>query len=54
MNAVNYISFPGLGMGIMGVWVAMTVDWVFRVSFFLWRYLSGRWLNAYKRIGKKA
>ena len=50
VSVFGLFSFPGLGMGIMGVWVAMTVDWVFRVSFFLWRYLSGRWLKAKKLV----
>ena len=38
-------SLPGLGMGIMGVWIAMTVDWVFRVALYLHRFVSGRWLR---------
>lgn len=41
-------SFPGLGMGVMGVWVAMYVDWIFRAVFFLIRYFSGRWLKKYR------
>ncbi len=45
------MTFAGLGMGAMGVWVAMTVDWVFRTILFLSRYLSGRWLNVYRPIG---
>lgn len=39
-------SFTGLGMGVIGVWVSMTVDWVFRTVLFLIRYFSGRWLPA--------
>lgn len=45
----GWISFPGLGMGVAGVWVAMTVDWLFRTILFTWRYLSGKWLTV-KRI----
>lgn len=41
------VTFPGLGMGIMGVWVAMTVDWVFRTVVYAVRYFSGRWLKKY-------
>ena len=37
-------TFPGVGMGVMGVWVAMTVDWVFRTVFFFTRFISGRWI----------
>jgi Na+-driven multidrug efflux pump len=36
-------------MGVMGVWVAMTVDWVFRSVLFFWRFISGRWLAIFKR-----
>ena len=46
VSVLGLFSFPGLGMGIMGVWIAMTVDWVFRAAFFLFRYLSGGWLRA--------
>ncbi|MBQ9759814.1 MAG: MATE family efflux transporter [Clostridia bacterium] len=42
-------SIRGMGLGIMGVWIAMTVDWVFRAVLFLWRYLSGKWLTKYKK-----
>jgi Na+-driven multidrug efflux pump len=45
-------TFAGLGMGPLGVWVAMTVDWVFRAILFAWRYLSGKWLTKYKKIAK--
>ncbi len=30
-------------LGALGVWFAMVTDWCVRISFFLWRYLSGRW-----------
>ena len=50
VSVLNLFTVPGLGMGVMGVWIAMTVDWVFRVALFLWRYLSGRWLSA--RVSK--
>ncbi len=33
----------GLNMGVIGVWVAMQIDWVFRIAFFIWRYRSGKW-----------
>ncbi len=32
-----------LGMGVFGVWVAMTIDWLFRASLFLLRYHGKRW-----------
>ena len=33
------------GMGIIGVWIAMIIDWVFRGGMFIWRIRSGRWLK---------
>ncbi|MBQ8894401.1 MAG: MATE family efflux transporter [Clostridia bacterium] len=41
------LTLPGLGMGVMGVWVAMTVDWVVRISLYAYRYFSGKWLTVY-------
>lgn len=42
------LRIPCLGMGVFGVWVAMTVDWVFRSGLYAYRYFSGRWLTKYK------
>ena len=42
----NAITLPGLGMGIMGVWVAMFLDWMLRSTLYLIRYLRGRWLKS--------
>lgn len=39
------LSFPGAGMGIMGVWVAMGADWVVRAALFTRRYIKGTWLR---------
>ena len=40
-----FLCGPAVGMGIMGVWVAMYIDWIARCAAFLWRYKSGRWQN---------
>ena len=40
---LSYILGIRLGMGAIGVWIAMIVDWLCRISFFVGRYLSGRW-----------
>ena len=32
-----------LGMGAVGVWIGMCVDWTFRASLFFARYKSGKW-----------
>lgn len=33
----------GLGLGLLGVWLAMIADWVVRAVFFLARYRQGKW-----------
>lgn len=43
----SWVLGKHFGMGLMGVWVAMVIDWVFRAICFIWRYWRGRW------IGKK-
>lgn len=40
------LSFPGLNMGIMGVWVAMGADWVVRAALYFVRFVRGTWLRA--------
>jgi len=47
VSIFQLVSFPGMGLGVMGVWIAMTVDWLFRAVFFLIRFLSGGWLAKY-------
>ncbi|HAG04586.1 MAG TPA: MATE family efflux transporter [Lachnospiraceae bacterium] len=34
------------GMGVMGVWIGMFIDWAVRSVFFVRRYLSEKWLKA--------
>ena len=36
------------GMGAVGVWIAMTTDWVCRTSFFVPRMIGGKWKTKYK------
>lgn len=31
------------GMGVQGVWFAMTIDWIFRAGFYIWRFVRGGW-----------
>lgn len=35
----------GLGLGAVGVWIAMVFDWICRVCFYSFRFLSGKWLD---------
>lgn len=30
-------------MGVIGVWLAMILDWIFRLTFFIIRYRKGKW-----------
>ncbi|MGN0970852.1 MAG: MATE family efflux transporter, partial [Aristaeellaceae bacterium] len=39
----GYILAKGLGWGVVGVWTAMQIDWVFRITMFVLRYRSGKW-----------
>ncbi|MGN0312236.1 MAG: MATE family efflux transporter [Lachnospiraceae bacterium] len=41
-----------LGMGAIGVWVAMIIDWIFRVICFVTRYLKGGWQTTMYRLNK--
>ena len=42
---MSYLLGQGFNMGVKGVWIAMTCDWLVRASIFAWRFLSGRWKN---------
>lgn len=39
----SYILGSVLGWGVFGIWVAMTIDWLFRGICFSVRYIRGRW-----------
>ena len=39
----SYILGRYLKMGLMGVWVAMTLDWTVRGICFICRYINGKW-----------
>mgnify|MGYP002517960089 CR=1 FL=1 len=41
----SWILCVQLGWGAIGVWIAMILDWVCRVCFFLTRSFSGKWLS---------
>lgn len=40
---LSYLFVLGLQMGVLGVWLAMCLDWVVRSACFLTRFLRGRW-----------
>jgi len=39
----SYIFAIPMGMGIMGIWLAMYLDWVVRSAFFVPRMLGNKW-----------
>ena len=41
----SYILGQYMNLGLLGVWIAMFIDWVVRCIFFVWRYRSGKWMN---------
>lgn len=42
--SLGYVFALPLGMGVLGVWLAMMIDWVARAIFFSLRLRSGKWL----------
>ena len=47
---LSFVLAIWLNMGIMGVWIAMYVDWLFRAVIFVIRYLRGKWLTKFKEL----
>lgn len=47
--AFSYLLGIYLHMGLFGVWVAMTIDWLFRAICFVIRYRSGKWIGKSER-----
>ncbi len=41
----SYLLGLYFGLGVVGVWISMTIDWIVRSCFFLPRLLRGRWLD---------
>lgn len=41
----SYFIAGTLGVGVLGVWIGMYIDWFFRSVFFVYRYLRGKWLD---------
>lgn len=48
-----YMLHSFLGMGLMGVWTAMTIDWAFRAFCYELRYHGHRWERALGRQKQK-
>jgi len=42
---LSFVLGKYLKMGLMGVWVAMTIDWAIRAVCFIYRYMGEKWQN---------
>ncbi len=42
---LSYVFGVRMGVGVIGVWLAMLVDWTFRAVLFNTRIISGKWLS---------
>ncbi|NLA77678.1 MAG: MATE family efflux transporter, partial [Clostridiales bacterium] len=49
----SYILGAKLGMGAIGVWIAMIIDWIFRITMFVIRYRGSKWLSHKIDAGRK-
>lgn len=43
--ALAYVLGVWLNMGLLGTWLAMFVDWIFKAIIFIWRYFSRKWMS---------
>lgn len=41
----SFFLARNLGFGLVGVWMAMIIDWFVRSIFFIYRYVSNKWMN---------
>ena len=45
---LSFLLARDLGLGLVGVWLAMIVDWIVRSILFVYRYKGGKW--KYKKL----
>ena len=41
--AAGVILATVCGFGVVGIWIAMFIDWFFRITCFIIRYCHGKW-----------
>jgi len=41
----SYLLARAFGLGLLGVWIAMYIDWICRIVFFTVRFARGKWMN---------
>ncbi|MBR4861160.1 MAG: MATE family efflux transporter [Firmicutes bacterium] len=46
---LGYFFAKYMGFGVIGTWLAMFADWVFRGILFIWRWKSGKWESKFVR-----
>lgn len=46
----SYLFTLVFQMGLIGIWAAMAVDWIFRSSCFVWRFHGQKWLKKGKNL----
>jgi Na+-driven multidrug efflux pump len=50
VSVFGLFTISGFGLGVWGVWIAMSGDWLLRASVYAVRYFSGRWLSVYDKL----
>ena len=48
----SYLIGVRFGMGAIGVWIAMVIDWIFRTTCFVGRYVHGDWKHLMYKLNK--
>lgn len=51
--AMSFVLGRYLGMGLIGVWIAMVLDWAVRGVVYAGRMASGGWLKQHKRLAAR-
>ena len=41
--AFSYVLAVHFGLGVVGIWAAMCIDWFCRAIFFVVRFARGKW-----------
>lgn len=44
-----YFLAKFMGLGVIGTWIAMFADWIFRAALYIWRWKSGKWESKFVR-----
>ena len=47
---LGYVFGCVFNLGVMGIWLAMFSDWIFRGTLYIIRLINGKWLTKYKKV----